>query len=139
VQGSHDSWRHPAHGAARRRTVQGLPSVRVPLWRRRARARRRPGSAGWEPANGNPGWSVAAAMGRAHTVERTGQAAAVQGTAEPRDTETVTRGAERGRWKSAHQGNSLAIYSTARPVLRRVGGGNSICLSDRIKNRMEQF
>jgi hypothetical protein len=44
-----------------------------------------------------------------------------QVTGEPRDTETVTRGSERGRWKSTHQGNSLASYPTARRAL--CGGG----------------
>ena len=44
-----------------------------------------------------------------------------QVTGEPRDTETVTRGSERGRWKSTHQGNSLASYSTSCPV--RGGAG----------------
>src|SRR5439155_15729939 len=39
-------------------------------------------------------------------------------TGERRDTETVMRRSERGGWKSAHRGNSLAAYSTARPVRR---------------------
>jgi hypothetical protein len=56
-------------------------------------------------------------MSRSNTVDMTGQASEVQVTGEPRDTETVRRGSERDRWKSTHQGNSLAIYSTARPVL----------------------
>jgi hypothetical protein len=43
----------------------------------------------------------------------------VQVTGEPRDTETVTRGSERGRWKSTHQGNSLASYSTTCAVLEQ--------------------
>lgn len=33
-------------------------------------------------------------------------------TGERRDTETVMRRSERGGWKSAHRGNSLAAYST---------------------------
>ena len=37
-------------------------------------------------------------------------------TGELIDTETVTISSERGRWKSACEGNSLAAYSTARPV-----------------------
>jgi hypothetical protein len=39
-------------------------------------------------------------------------------TGEPRDIERVTRGAERGRWKSAQKGTALAAYSTTHPVLR---------------------
>ena len=35
---------------------------------------------------------------------------------EPRETETLIRGSERGRWKSTCQGNSLAAYSTLRAV-----------------------
>ncbi len=41
----------------------------------------------------------------------------VKVTGEPRDTETVMRGSERDRWKSTRMGNSLAVYSTSRPVL----------------------
>jgi hypothetical protein len=33
---------------------------------------------------------------------------------EPRETETLIRGSERGRWKSTRKGNSPAGYSTAR-------------------------
>jgi hypothetical protein len=33
-------------------------------------------------------------------------------TGERRDTETVMRRSERGGWKSAQRGNSLAAYST---------------------------
>ena len=58
-------------------------------------------------------------------VDRTGQASEVQVTGEPRDTETVKRGSERDRWKSTQQGNSLAIYSTARTVLN--GGDEETC------------
>ncbi len=39
-------------------------------------------------------------------------------TGKPRATETSMRGSERGRWKSARKGNSLAAYSTACSVLR---------------------
>src|SRR5262245_55623203 len=39
-------------------------------------------------------------------------------TGEPLDIERVMSGSERGRWKSAGKGNSLAAYSTARTVLR---------------------
>jgi hypothetical protein len=46
----------------------------------------------------------------------------VKVTGEPRDTETVMRGSERGRWKSTRKGNSLAAYSTSRTVLREAGG-----------------
>jgi hypothetical protein len=51
-------------------------------------------------------------MSRSNTVDMMGQASEVRVTGEPRDTETVRRGSERGRWKSTHQGNSLASYST---------------------------
>ena len=43
-------------------------------------------------------------------------------TGERRDTETVMRRSERGGWKSAHRGNSLAAYSTSRTELRGTGG-----------------
>ncbi len=33
-------------------------------------------------------------------------------TGEPRETETLIRGSERGRWKSTCKGNSPAAYST---------------------------
>jgi hypothetical protein len=56
----------------------------------------------------------------------TGQVSDVEVTGEPRDTETVTRGSERGRWKSTHQGNSLASYSTARTVLKTSGRGDPL-------------
>lgn len=51
-------------------------------------------------------------------------------TGEPRDTETVMRGSERGRWKSTRKGNSLAAYSTARMVLRGRCGGDVALLPD---------
>jgi hypothetical protein len=54
----------------------------------------------------------------------------VKVTGEPRDTETIMRGSERGRWKSARKGNSLAAYSTACSVLRGRGGGNVTLLPD---------
>jgi hypothetical protein len=38
-------------------------------------------------------------------------------TGELIDTETVPISSERGGWKSACEGNSLAAYSTSRPVL----------------------
>jgi insertion element IS1 protein InsB len=38
-------------------------------------------------------------------------------TGELIDIERVTISSERGRWKSTQEGNSLAAYSTARPVL----------------------
>src|SRR5579871_775953 len=38
------------------------------------------------------------------------------------DTETVTISSERGGWKSACEGNSLAAYSTARPVREGAAG-----------------
>ncbi len=33
------------------------------------------------------------------------------------------RGSERGRWKSTHKGNSLAVYSTSRPGVRPAKAG----------------
>jgi hypothetical protein len=42
-------------------------------------------------------------------------------TGELIDTETVTISSGRGRWKSTREGNSLAVYSTARPVRRGAG------------------
>jgi len=52
-------------------------------------------------------------------------------TGERRDTETVRRRSERGGWKSAHRGNSLAAYSTARTVLRGRGSGDIALLPDK--------
>ena len=74
-------------------------------------------------------------MSRSNTVDMTGQASEVQVTGEPRDTETVTRGSERGRWKSARQGNSLAIYSTSCTVLRGVRHSNVPCLPGVIRDQ----
>src|SRR5215470_879202 len=45
-------------------------------------------------------------------------------TGELIDIERVTISSERGRWKSTSEGNSLAAYSTSRPVLRRGDGSN---------------
>jgi hypothetical protein len=42
-------------------------------------------------------------------------------TGELIDTETVTISSGRGRWKSTRKGNSLAVYSTARTVLKPSG------------------
>ncbi len=47
-------------------------------------------------------------------------------TGKPRETETLIRGLERGRWKSTYKGNSLAAYSTACLwVLEHIGGGRA--------------
>jgi hypothetical protein len=64
-------------------------------------------------------------------VDTMDQASDVLVTGEPRETETLTRGSERGRWKSTPQGNSLAAYSTARAVLRGRGPGDRLLLPDR--------
>jgi hypothetical protein len=60
---------------------------------------------------------VAVAMSKSNTDDMTDQASDVQVTGEPRDTETVKRGSERGRWKSIYEDNSLAVYSTSCSVL----------------------
>ena len=65
-------------------------------------------------------------MSRSNTGDTTDRVSDVKVTGEPRDTETVKRGSERGRWKSTHQGNSLASYSTARTVLKTSGRGDSL-------------
>jgi hypothetical protein len=63
-------------------------------------------------------------------VDTMAQASDVLVTGEPRETETLTRGSERGRWKSTHQGNSLAAYSTACTVSTR-GWGNGLVRAPR--------
>src|SRR5262249_28129856 len=88
-------------------------------WRQQDPPQYRPGNAGWPPASGNPWWFVAVAMSTSNTDDMMDQASDVKVTGEPRDTETVKRGSERGRWKSTHQGNSLASYSTSSPVLEQ--------------------
>jgi hypothetical protein len=54
--------------------------------------------------------------GRSHAVREMRRATVARPlrvtTGERRDTETVKRRSERGGWKSAHRGNSLAAYST---------------------------
>src|SRR6266446_6558955 len=52
-------------------------------------------------------------------------------TGELIDIERVTISSEGDRWKSTHRGNSLAVYPTSRPVLRRGGGSNPAPLSRR--------
>jgi hypothetical protein len=49
------------------------------------------------PASGNPRWCVAAVTSVSNTDATTGQASSVEVTGEPRETETLTRGSERGR------------------------------------------
>jgi hypothetical protein len=61
-------------------------------------------------------------------VDTMDQASDVLVTGEPRETETLTRGSERGRWKSTHQGNSLAAYSTARTVTTGGRGKHSLAV-----------
>jgi hypothetical protein len=53
-------------------------------------------------------------------------------TGEPHETETLIRGSERSRWKSTQWGNSLAAYSTVRPVLRGGGGSNVTSLPNQL-------
>jgi hypothetical protein len=111
----------PATCADRPSLSKGLMSASSPIWRRQDPLPPRPGSAGWPPARGPPWWSVAGATSRSNTGDRTDQVSDVEVTGEPRETETVKRGSERGRWKSTRQGNSLASYSTVCIVLRRGG------------------
>jgi hypothetical protein len=118
-------WRNPANSAEHMSTLTCIPCVSWPPWHQRARTNRRPGSAGGSPAHGKPWGSGAVAMRRSHTGERTGQACDVQVPGEPRDTEMVQRGSQRGRWKRTYQGNSLAAYSTSRPVRRGLVSGNT--------------
>ncbi|MCC5670252.1 hypothetical protein LC653_42315, partial [Nostoc sp. CHAB 5784] len=51
-------------------------------------------------------------------------------TGKLRDTETVMRSLEGGGWKSAKNGNSLATYPTARPVLRGRDYSDIVLLPD---------
>jgi hypothetical protein len=62
-------------------------------------------------------------------------------TSELTEIERLTVSSERGGWKSAHRGNSLAAYSTARCILRGLGEGDlawlpgddsNNCLSERM-------
>jgi hypothetical protein len=53
-------------------------------------------------------------------------------TGELIDIERVTISSEGDRWKSTCKGNSLAVYPTSRPVLRRGGESNLASLSRRI-------
>src|SRR5215831_20721306 len=50
-------------------------------------------------------------------------------TGELIDIERVTISSEGDRWKSTRRGNSLAVYPTSRPVLRRGGESNLASLS----------
>ena len=50
-------------------------------------------------------------------------------TGELIDIERVTISSEGDRWKSTRWGNSLAVYPTSRPVLRRGGERNLASLS----------
>src|SRR5262252_439565 len=50
-------------------------------------------------------------------------------TGELIDIERVTISSEGDRWKSTCKGNSLAVYPTSRPVLRRGGESNLASLS----------
>jgi hypothetical protein len=47
-------------------------------------------------------------------------------TGELTEIERFMVSSERGGWKSAHRGNSLAAYSTSRTVLEPSGGGDSV-------------
>src|SRR6266446_10973886 len=53
-------------------------------------------------------------------------------TGELIDIERVTISSEGDRWKSTRWGNSLAVYPTSRPVLRRGGESNLASLSRRV-------
>src|SRR6266446_3842393 len=53
-------------------------------------------------------------------------------TGELIDIERVTISSEGERWKSTRWGNSLAVYPTSRPVLRRGGESNLASLSRRV-------
>jgi hypothetical protein len=59
-----------------------------------------------------------------------GQDKSAKATGERLDIERVTSRSERSRWKSTQLGNSLAAYSTARPV-RREGDAPSYLLRRR--------
>ena len=117
-------WRKSANFAAPRSTSKCTTSASLPILRPKRETSHRAGSAGWWLASGNRWWCVDPAMSVFNTDTTMGPPFDVQVTGEPRDTETVTRGSERGRWKSTHQGNSLASYSTSRAVLRGLGGSN---------------
>jgi hypothetical protein len=52
----------------------------------------------------------------------TGQASDVQVIGEPYETEMLMRVSERGRWKSASKGTSLAAYSTHAGICAGVSG-----------------
>ena len=60
-------------------------------------------------------------------------------TGELLDIERVTISSERGGWKSACPGNSLAAYSTSRPVLRGPGGSNTSPLPDQALETKQKF
>ena len=47
-------------------------------------------------------------------------------TGELTEIERFMVSSERGGWKSAHRGNSLAAYSTARTVVEPSGGGDPV-------------
>jgi hypothetical protein len=118
----HACWRTSANCAVPRSPSKGTTAARLPISRPKRETSPRAGSAGWWLASGKRWWCVDPAMSVGKTDTTMGPPFDVQVTGEPRETETVRRGSERGRWQSTHQGNSLASYSTARPV-RRGGVG----------------
>ena len=118
------SWRKSVNCADHRSTLKCTTSANLPILRPKRKTSHRAGSAGWWLASGTHWWYVDPAMSVFNTDIMMGQPFDVQVTGEPRDTETVTRGSERGRWKSTHQGNSLASYSTLVRFWRGVGTGN---------------
>jgi hypothetical protein len=59
-------------------------------------------------------------------------------TGELTEVERLTVSSERGGWKSAHRGNSLAAYSTARPV-RRGEWGNVFSTKNRLAERTPSY
>src|SRR5215831_8657518 len=109
-------------GAPTSRSIRSAPPERGMTYRTRV-----PGSQSsrssqrWgEPATGRRGTGGAPAQ---RERVREGQLPDPSGccpTGELLDIERVPSSSERGRWKSACQGNSLAAYSIARPVVRPV-------------------
>jgi hypothetical protein len=110
------------------RTSKCIMSANSPILRRKDGRSHPCGNDAWRLAAGHP-WSCAvAATSASNMVDTMDQASDVLVTGEPRETETLTRGSERGRWKSTHQGNSLAAYSTARTVTTGGRGKHSLAV-----------
>ena len=60
-------------------------------------------------------------------------------TGELIDTERVTISSEGDCWKSTRWGNSLAVYPTSRPVLRRGSGSNPASLAGSVSSLIESL